>query len=140
MPDPAATTAVVAAPSVFAVVFPFTVLVALGIGIPVGMLALNRVVSWWWHGTPRRAPGRDAPVESGLPVTAGGVEERFSVKFYLVAMLFLVFDVEVAFLWPWMLQFAAGGWAMIGILLAFLVLLEVGYLWLWRKGALDWER
>ncbi len=66
--------------------------------------------------------------------------DRFPVKFYLVAMLFLAFDVEVAFLYPWALHFSKGGWEMVGLLVAFLGLLEAAYLYLWRKGALDWDK
>ena len=70
--------------------------------------------------------------------TIGTADERFSVKFYLVAMIFLAFDIEVAFLDPWAIQFLKGGWEMFAILAAFLVMLEAVYLYLWNKGALDW--
>jgi len=62
------------------------------------------------------------------------------VKFYLVAMLFLAFDLEVAFLYPWAVRFLKGGWEMFWSLLSFLVLLEAAYIYLYRKGALDWRK
>ena len=55
-------------------------------------------------------------------------------------MIFLAFDVEVAFLYPWALHYTTGGWEMLWLLVAFLVLLETAYLYLWRKGALDWDK
>lgn len=129
-----------AAPSVFDRVFPLTVLLLLGLAIPAALLAINRLGSRFAVGERARDPGKHEPYECGLSRTVGGASDRFPVKFYLVAMLFLAFDVEVAFLYPWALQFRAGGWEMLWLLVAFLVILEVAYLYLWRKGALDWER
>jgi NADH-quinone oxidoreductase subunit A len=57
----------------------------------------------------------------------------------MVAMLFLVFDLEVAFIYPWTIQFLAGGWELLFILLAFLLILESGYIYLLKKGVLDWN-
>ncbi|HEX4770607.1 MAG TPA: NADH-quinone oxidoreductase subunit A [Bryobacteraceae bacterium] len=77
------------------------------------------------------------PYECGIEPesTARG---RYSVRFYLVAMLFVIFDVETVFLFPWALRYKQLGWfgaAEAGVFLAFLV---IGYLWIFRKGALDW--
>ena len=84
-------------------------------------------------------PEKEAPYECGMP-PVGDARERQSVKFYLVAMIFLLFDIEVAFLYPWAVQFGkVEGWAMVWLLLPFLIMLEVAYLYLFRKGALDWE-
>jgi len=113
-----------------------TVLVLLGVLIPVAFILLSRFL----HGRVHNAPAKDAPYECGLSAVVGGADERFSVKFYLIAMLFLVFDLEVAFLFPWAVQFADGGWGMVWVLVVFLLMLEAGYLYLYRKGALDWER
>lgn len=75
--------------------------------------------------------------ECGIPMesTARG---RYSVRFYLVAMLFVIFDVETVFLFPWAVRYRQLGWfgmAEVGVFLFFLV---VGYVWIYRKGALDW--
>jgi NADH-quinone oxidoreductase subunit A len=129
-----------AAPTIFDRVYPLTILVILGLAIPAALLILNRIGSRWAHGHREDDPGKQEPYECGLSSTTGGAGDRFSVKFYLIAMLFLAFDVEVAFLYPWALQFMKGGWGMLWLLLAFLVLLEVAYLYLWRKGALDWDK
>ncbi|MEK7413568.1 MAG: NADH-quinone oxidoreductase subunit A [Planctomycetota bacterium] len=132
------------APTIFARVYPLTILVVVGLGIPVVLLVLNRLGSRFAHGHRESDPGKQEPYECGLTATSGGAGERFPVKFYLVAMLFLAFDVEVAFLYPWALHFNEGikngGWGMIWLLVAFLVVLEVAYLYLWRKGALDWDK
>jgi len=127
-------------PSIFDIVFPLTILVLIGLAIPAGMLVANHLLSRWALGRKIDNPGKDQPVESGLTATVGTANERFSVKFYLIAMLFLAFDLEVAFLYPWAMHFHHGqGWSMIWLLLPFLVMLEVGYLYLYKKGALDWE-
>lgn len=78
------------------------------------------------------------PYECGIEPqsTARG---RYSVRFYIVAMLFVIFDVETVFLFPWALRYRQLGWfgvAEAGVFLAFLV---VGYVWIWKKGALDWK-
>ncbi len=92
------------------------------------------------------SPVKDSPYECGLPAMQEG-QPRFSVKFYLVAMLFILFDIEVVFLIGWGAVFrdlikpveeGGIGWAMLGGAAVFLLLLEVGHLYAWTKGALDW--
>ena len=129
-----------AGPSVFDLVFPLTILVILGLLVPAALLGINTVLSRFSHGTRNTNPAKNQPYESGLPTTVGHAGERFDVKFYLIAMLFLAFDIEVAFLYPWAVHFSSGGWEMIALLMVFLVLLEVGYLYLYKKGALDWDK
>ena len=126
--------------STFDIVFPLTLLALLAVGMPVAMFFLNVVLSKWAVGFNNTNRGKEEQYESGLAARYGNATEKFSVKFYLVAMLFLAFDIEVAFLYPWALQFNAGGWGMVGVLAVFLVMLEVGYLYLYKKGALDWDK
>jgi NADH-quinone oxidoreductase subunit A len=81
--------------------------------------------------------------ECGVPIT-GDARERFSVKFFLIAMIFLIFDVEVVFLFPWAVllkefKAAGSGLALFIPMLIFLVVLGVGLLYEWRRGTLDWE-
>jgi len=78
------------------------------------------------------------PFESGNP-PKGDARIRFSVRFYLVAMLFLIFDLEVVFLYPWAIYFrqlGIFGLVQMGI---FLVILTIGYAYVWKKGALEWN-
>jgi NADH-quinone oxidoreductase subunit A len=64
---------------------------------------------------------------------------RFDVRFYLVAILFIIFDLEVAFLFPWAIALGDIGWLGFGSMMGFLFVLTVGFVYEWRKGALDWE-
>ncbi len=112
------------------------ILVLLAALVPLGLLA----VSWLAHRSRHNNPSKGQPYECGLQAVTPGASDRFQVKFYLIAMLFLIFDLEVAFLYPWAVHFQNGGWGMLAILLVFLLMLEVGYIYLYRKGALDWER
>jgi len=69
----------------------------------------------------------------------GDSRSRFSVKFYLVAVLFVMFDLEVVFMYPWAVNFRKLGWFGLTTMGIFLVLLFVGLLYEWKKGALEWE-
>ena len=78
------------------------------------------------------------PYESGI-APLGDARERFSVKFYLVAMLFIVFDIETVFLIPWAVAMRPLGWSAFIAALIFIVVLTVGMIYEWKKGALEWE-
>ncbi len=79
-----------------------------------------------------------APFECGSnPV--GTARQRFAVKFYVVAILFIVFDLETVFLYPWAVQFRALGWFGFLEMIIFAATLVVGLIYVWKKGALDWE-
>lgn len=138
--DAVAATASTGDDSVFGKVFPLTMLLILGLVVPAALLGINTLLSRFAIGTRNTNQAKNEPYESGLPATVGNAGERFDVKFYLIAMLFLAFDIEVAFLYPWAVHFSSGGWEMVGLLVVFLVLLEVGYLYLYKKGALDWDK
>jgi len=91
----------------------------------------------------KRPPIKDTPYECGmLPVGPGST--RLSVKFYLVAMLFILFDIEVVFLYPWAVVYRQmlhdHGGMIFGSMLSFLVTLFIGYLYALKKGAFDWKR
>ena len=82
-----------------------------------------------------------AAYESGMPVL-GDARERFSVKFYLVAMLFIIFDVETVFMIPWAVAFEqlkAMGGVLLLEMLTFVAILAVGYVYIWKRGALQWD-
>jgi len=120
---------------------PFLMLLGLAIVAGVTMIAGSHLLG------PRRPTDvKDRPYESGMP-PLGTAHERFSVKFYLVAMLFIVFDIETVFLIPWAaIYFGEGaqpGAATMGFLLVemlvFLAILFVGYLYVWKRGAFQWD-
>jgi len=100
------------------------------------MLGLSHFLSSY-----RATPTKSAPYESGMPVI-GDARERFSVKFYLVAMLFIVFDIETVFMFPWAAAFFEST-ALRGLLLiemfVFVLILVVGYIYIWKRGALEWD-
>jgi NADH-quinone oxidoreductase subunit A len=86
---------------------------------------------------------KSQPYESGMP-HLGTAHERFDIKFYLVAVVFIVFDIEVVFMMPWAVAFRQldlFGLGMLGALIemaVFVVILAVGYLYVWKRGALEW--
>jgi len=102
----------------------------------------------------RPTPEKQTPYESGMP-PLGDARERFSVKFYMVAMLFIVFDIETVFLIPWGAHFRelsctgalvngacpAGQITLFGLgeMVVFIVILLVGFVYVWKKGALQWD-
>ena len=108
-----------------------------------GGLALTLLAAASKLGPKRATTLKGSPYESGMdPI--GTARERFSVKFYLVAMIFIVFDVEVVFMYPWAVGFrefiAAGdGFVSLLVLTVFVLILLVGLLYDLKKGGLDWE-
>ena len=84
-------------------------------------------------------PEKLAPYECGMPAV-GDARERQSVKFYLIAMVFLLFDIEVAFLYPWALALRTLGWSGYLQVVLFTAVLSAGYVYVWKKGALDWSQ
>jgi len=83
-------------------------------------------------------PKKLAPYECGM-TPIGGARVRFSVKFYLIAMLFILFDVEAIFLYPWAVVHRQLGWFGLIEMGIFMLILVVGYVYLWKRGAFEWE-
>ena len=115
---------------------PVLLLIAFVVANAILMLGLSHVLS-----TYRRTPTKIAPYESGMPVL-GNARERFSIKFYLIAVLFIIFDIETVFMIPWAAAFRQLD-PMRGLLLiemlVFVLILAVGYVYVWKRGALQWE-
>jgi len=108
------------------------IMIALGAGFALVSVVLSGLL-----GPKKPSPEKSAPYECGMPAV-GDARERQSVKFYLVAMIFLLFDIEVAFLYPWAMALRDLGWTGFIQVLLFTTLLLAGYIYVWRKGALDW--
>jgi NADH-quinone oxidoreductase subunit A len=91
-------------------------------------------------GPRNRTRTKQLPFECGS-VSVGEVgEQRFNVRFFLVAILFILFDIEVIFLYPWAVTLPQIGWFAYIQMLIFVLVLSVGLLYVWRKGVLDWNR
>src|SRR6267143_4653806 len=119
---------------------PFLMLLGLAI-----VAATTMIVGSHFLGPRRPTEIKERPYESGMP-PLGNAHERFSVKFYLVAMLFIVFDLETVFLIPWgAIYFGPGGQGGPGMgfllveMLVFMLILAVGYVYVWKRGALQWD-
>ena len=113
--------------------FGLVLILLMGGGFAAGNILLSTLVV----GPSKPTPEKSAPYECGMPAV-GDARERQSVKFYLVAMVFLLFDIEVAFLYPWAMALRDLGWNGFVQVVLFMGLLLAEYVYVWRKGALDW--
>ena len=112
---------------------PIGIMIILGVGFGVVMSKASE-----WLGPKNPTEQKMSTYESGMePVRSA--HERFSVKFYLVAMLFIIFDIEVVFLYPWAVNFRELGILGFVEMVVFIAILMVGYLYVWKKGALEWD-
>jgi NADH-quinone oxidoreductase subunit A len=115
---------------------PILLLILFVIANAILMLGVSHIFS-----TYRRTATKIAPYESGMPVL-GDARERFSVKFYLVAMLFIIFDIETVFMIPWAVAFkqlSEISGLLIVEMFVFILILAVGYVYIWKRGALQWD-
>jgi NADH-quinone oxidoreductase subunit A len=104
----------------------------------VAFVAIGMLFAWLLRPS-RPYPSKNATYECGeTPV--GDTRIRFNIRFYVIALIFVIFDVEVVFLFPWALVYGALGWFAFVEMLVFLVILLAGYAYVWRKGDLDWDR
>jgi NADH-quinone oxidoreductase subunit A len=113
------------------------------VGIVLGFGITTLLISVLLGKSAKRTPMKDSAYECGM-VPQGEAQPRFSVKFYLVAMLFILFDIEVVFLYPWGVNFTqmlkAHGTVIFWGMAGFLSLVTVGYVYAIRKGVLDWKK
>ena len=112
---------------------PLIFMLVFGFGVAVAFMFLSE-----WLGARRETAGKKSTYESGMP-PRGTARERFSVKFYMVAVSFIVFDVEIVFLYPWAVQAGALGVTAFWAMFAFIGILFAGYFWELKKGGLDWN-
>src|SRR5258708_2335435 len=112
---------------------PVLIQVALAVVIAGALVTLSRLLG-------KRVYDRvkDSPYECGIAPT-GSARERFSVKFYLVAIVFILFDIEAIFLYPWAVVYRELKMFAFVEMLIFVVLVLVGFFYVWKKGALDWS-
>jgi NADH-quinone oxidoreductase subunit A len=101
-------------------------------------LSLLLVLLSFWRGPKRPDLEKLSPYECGFEAFSNA-RLKFNVRFYLVAILFIIFDLEIAFLFPWAVSLKDIGLYGFGSMMIFLAILTVGFIYEWRKGALDWE-
>ena len=112
---------------------PLLIIFAVSVANAIGMGVASHVLS-----PSRRTPEKSMPYESGM-VPLGDTRARFSVKFYMVAISFIVFDLETIFLVPWAVQVRELGWGPFLAVLMFVAVLAVGLVYEWKKGGLEWD-
>lgn len=113
--------------------FPIVVQGIIAIAVAAGLIGASTLL-----GKRGRSPLKDTPYESGM-APVGSARERFSVKFYLVGMIFILFDIEAVFLYPWAVVFRELKMFALVEMFVFVALVLVGFFYVWKKGALDWS-
>jgi len=103
-----------------------------------GLTGMVMLAASSFLGPKKSSVTKSASFECGS-VSSGPARQRFSVKFYVVGLLFIVFDLETVFFYPWAVEFRSLGWLGFVEMLMFAATLVVGLVYVWRKGALDWE-
>lgn len=119
------------------VTFAIAIIVALALVVPAAMLGIHALL-----GRARfKTDNKGATYEAGIAAhsTIGTARERFSVKFYLIAILFIIFDVEAVFLYPWAVNFQKLGLFGFIEMIVFLLVLFTGFIYIVRRGALKWD-
>jgi len=117
---------------------PVVLLLVIGIGFAVGNVVLSSII-----GPSRTGPGKETTYESGM-VPIGDTHRRFNVRFYIVAMIFLVIDVDIIFMYPWATIFSShvnspiGGMLLVEMFI-FVGLLVLAYVYAWGKGVFRWD-
>jgi len=112
---------------------PIMIFLAIAAGISAAAIAASYIVA-----RQRPNPAKDSAYECGFDAF-DDARGRFDVRFYLVANLFIIFDLEVAFLFPWAITLGSIGMLGFWSMVAFLAVLTVGFIYEWKKGALEWE-
>lgn len=112
--------------------FPLLLQIAIAFALAAGLVGASAVL-----GKKLRNKVKDTPYECGIDPT-GDAKQSFSVKFYLVAMLFILFDIEAIFLFPWVVVYRDLGFLTFFSMLVFILLILTGFFYIWKKGALEW--
>ena len=114
--------------------FPVLVQIVIAVLVASGLVTLSALL-----GKRVKSRVKDSPYESGIAPT-GSARERFSVKFYLVGIVFILFDIEAVFLYPWAVVYRELKMFAFVEMTIFIVLILSGFFYIWKKGALDWSR
>ena len=112
--------------------FPVLLMILMAGGLVTFLLLLSIFI-----GPKKYSEIKDEPFECGT-IGTGDAKQRFSVKFYLVAMIFILFDIEIVFLYPWAVQAVNLSWYGFAAMMTFLFVLVVGLAYVWKRGVLDW--
>jgi len=112
---------------------PILLFILVGIGVGLGPIIIGFIL-----GPHRPDSEKNSPYECGFEAFEDA-RMKFDVRFYLVAILFIIFDLEIAFLFPWAVVFTSLGWYSLAIMSIFLGILVIGFIYEWKKGALEWE-
>jgi NADH-quinone oxidoreductase subunit A len=112
--------------------FPVLVQTIIAFGIACGLIGVSALL-----GKRGKSRLKDTPYECGMAPT-GSAAERFSVKFYLVGMVFILFDIEAVFLYPWVVVYRELKMFAFVEMLLFIVVVLIGFFYIWKKGALNW--
>ena len=113
--------------------FPILLFILVGLGVGVAPLVLGKLLA-----PSRPDPEKLSPYECGFEAFEDA-RMKFDVRYYLVAILFIIFDLEVAFLFPWAVSLGNIGLLGFWSMMIFLAVLTVGFIYEWKKGALEWE-
>jgi NADH-quinone oxidoreductase subunit A len=123
--------------SVAADYLPILLFLGVALGLSMAFVVLPMLVARL-TGADKPYPDKLTEYECGFPAFEDS-RAQFDVRFYLVAILFIIFDIEAAFLFPWAVSVFTAGWAAWGAMMVFLVELALGFAYAWKKGALEWE-
>lgn len=118
----------------YEIYFPVLLQVIVAAGVAAGLVGGGLLL-----GKRVRNAAKDTPYESGM-IPVGSARERFSVKFYLVAMVFILFDIEAIFLYPWAVVYRELRMFAFVEMLIFILLVLAGFFYIWKKGVLDWSQ
>ena len=116
---------------------PILMFVLLGLGLGIVLMALGLILGKVM-GHARADTEKNSPYECGFEAFEDA-RMKFDVRYYLVAILFIIFDLEIAFLFPWAVALDGIGMAGFWAMMIFLGVLVIGFIYEWRKGALEWE-
>lgn len=112
---------------------PILIYILVAAGITLFVVTSNKLLSFR-----RPSTNKEAPYESGIR-PLGDARDRFRISYYVIAMIFLVFDLEIAFIYPWAVIYQDLGWAGFAEMSVFLTIIFVGYIYAWKRGALNWQ-